>query len=775
MLNQQRLHRRTITVTISWLVMILTAGAWNVWNEYKEHIITIPQLEARNSFTRNTYLRLWLASHGGIYVPITETTQPSPYLTGIPEQNIATPAGKQLTLMDPAYALRNFAEFAQEMETHWRLTSLNLMNPANAPDQWEMAALRAFAQGSPEVFEIADFEGRPHLRLMRPLNYTAECQKCHGLMGYKVGDIRGGVGAYFSLDQSYQQFYRRAKTMIATYLLILFTGLAAIGLVFAKQQKDLAETEKLESEQKRTTEALQKKEAQLTACQSVARLGNWELNLATRRLECSEEAYRLFDQDPQERLQPGFKAFSRLVHPADLAAMQSSFKAILANDGTTSQMEIRIINDSGRQWVMEAHGKVIRDKTGTPVSLIGTVQDVTDRRKATEKLRQEKELTQTYLDVAAIIFVVLDRDQKITVINKKGCEILGYEEAHLVGQNWFELALPPHNRQEVKQVFTRIIAGQVEPVNYFENTIVTKSGEERLIAWHNSAMSDGQGRITACVGSGEDITERKKMEEALQESRNKLEQRVAERTLELKKTHDQLLHAEKLAAVGRLAACIAHEFNNPLQGVMTIIKGLQRGADFKEEEALLIEMAVQECERMKNLIKSLQDFNRPSSGKIAPLDLHEAIDNTLLLTNKACLLRNVRIVRAYAAALPPILAVEDQIRQVLLNLLNNAADACEGGGTITITTASEPEAVLIHIQDDGKGIGPDQLNHIFEPFFTTKTDQKGTGLGLAISHGIIKKHGGKIRVKSAPGQGAIFTVSFPTTGAPDAEEVNSAG
>lgn len=771
--NLQQLRRATITITIGWICLILAATAWDVWGEYKQHIITIPQNAARFSFSRNTYLRLWFASHGGIYVPVTDSTPPNPYLSHIADRDIMTPSGKQLTLMNPAYAIRHFAEFAQNMETKWHITSLNLLNPHNAPDPWEKKALEEFEHGSQEVVEIAEFNGTPHLRLMRPLLYTAECQKCHGHMGYEQGDVRGGVGAYFSLEQSYKNFHTISRTLITTYLIVLSAGLIVIGFFFAKQKKSIQETAKLEAEQQRITESLQKREAQLTASQSVAKLGNWDLNLITQKLEWSDETYKLFDKN-QEEFIPSFEAFSRLVHPDDLEIMQTEFQAALHSDTHPYHIEVRIINDTGRTWVMEAFGKVCREQDGNATRIFGTAQDVTERRKAADKLQQEKEISQAYLDVAAILIVVIDRDQKITVINKKGCEILGYDEAELLGKNWFEIALPAQSRKKVQEIFNKIISGMVETVAYFENSVITRDGKERLIAWHNSYVTDRHGTIVATVCSGEDITDRRKMEEDLEASKNELEQRVMERTIELKTTHQQLLHAEKLSAVGKLSASIAHEFNNPLQGIMTIIKGIGRRAELDNEETQLLDMAITECNRMKNLIKDLQDFNRPTSGKFAPMDIHAAIDSVLILTKKELMIRKIHVAKNYLASQSQIRAVADQIKQILLNLISNAADACENGGTITITSETDGTHIILHIADDGIGIAPDDANHIFEPFFTTKSDKKGTGLGLPISDGIIKQHGGSIKVKSEPGNGSIFTITLPIKGEHNAE-IDSTG
>ncbi len=240
-----------------------------------------------------------------------------------------------------------------------------------------------------------------------------------------------------------------------------------------------------------------------------------------------------------------------------------------------------------------------------------------------------------------------------------------------------------------------------------------------------------------------------------------LERQITERTEALKITHDQLLHAEKLSAIGSLSASIAHEFNNPLFGVMNVLSGVKRRASLSEDDAKLVHEALQECYRMKNLIKDLQDFNRPTSGKLAPMDIHKAIESLLLLSKNDYTMRSIEIKKCFDENIPLLMAVADQIKQVILNLLNNAADACVGGGAITISTIAHQTEVLISVQDTGVGIAPEIREHIFEPFFTTKSEVKGIGLGLAVSYGIIKNHGGSISVKSEIGEGTVFTIILP--------------
>ncbi|MCK5916250.1 MAG: transporter substrate-binding domain-containing protein, partial [Deltaproteobacteria bacterium] len=248
----------------------------------------------------------------------------------------------------------------------------------------------------------------------------------------------------------------------------------------------------------------------------------------------------------------------------------------------------------------------------------------------------------------------------------------------------------------------------------------------------------------------------------LQESNDKLEQRVEERTESLEKAHEQLRHAEKLSAIGQFSASIAHEINNPLTGISNVLARLQRKLKVEENEALMLSMARDECDRMQRLIQDLQSFNRPSSGEKSLFDLQKTIESILRLSKKELSLHHVSVETHFSSVPTPVNAVEDQLKQVLLNLLRNAIEAMPvAGGLITVATGRDEEFVSVTIHDNGSGISAEHLGQIFEPFFTTKSEVKGTGLGLSVSYNIIKSHGGELRVQSEPGKGTTFTLILP--------------
>ncbi|MBW2658402.1 MAG: protein kinase [Deltaproteobacteria bacterium] len=244
-----------------------------------------------------------------------------------------------------------------------------------------------------------------------------------------------------------------------------------------------------------------------------------------------------------------------------------------------------------------------------------------------------------------------------------------------------------------------------------------------------------------------------------------LETSVKELQMEIEKRREiqkQLLHSEKLSALGRLSSSIAHEFGNPLIGVQYLLTDFMDRPNLNHEDRKLLALGMEECERMKKLLKDLGQLNRPTTGKRTLASIHRIMDNVLFFHTNQIKLQQLNVVKKYARDLPDIEIITDQISQVLFNLTINAVDATSpDGGTITISTRQTESEIFLSISDTGKGIEQRIQNNIFEPFFSTKREEDGTGLGLSTSYGIIKRHGGELTFVSKPGEGTTFTLSLP--------------
>ena len=244
-----------------------------------------------------------------------------------------------------------------------------------------------------------------------------------------------------------------------------------------------------------------------------------------------------------------------------------------------------------------------------------------------------------------------------------------------------------------------------------------------------------------------------------------LEKKVEKKTEEIRKAQAQLVHSEKLASLGRMAAGVAHEINSPLTGIVTFGYLLQKKFPEGSEERQDIDVIIEQANRCSNIIKGLLGFARATSVEKGLVNLNDVINSSLNMIRHKADFFNVKIVLNLDETLQHIMANASQIQQVFLNMIINAADAMEGKGSFTITTQKVIDDgksfAEVIFTDTGHGISEENMPKLFEPFFTTKPVGKGTGLGLAVSHGIIQDHGGKMLVRSKLGEGTSFFVRLP--------------
>jgi two-component system NtrC family sensor kinase len=247
-----------------------------------------------------------------------------------------------------------------------------------------------------------------------------------------------------------------------------------------------------------------------------------------------------------------------------------------------------------------------------------------------------------------------------------------------------------------------------------------------------------------------------------------LEEEVEKKTEEIRRTQSQLVHAEKLASLGRMAAGVAHEINNPLTGIVTFAHLMLKRTPPESQEREDIEVIIEQAERCSKIIKGLLGFARATAVEKGPTDINEVLNRSIQMVSGKADFHNIKFNITLDNTITPVTADSSQLQQVFLNMLVNAADAMEGRGMITVATRKVSEDgkpfVEVEFTDTGPGISRENMGKIFEPFFSTKPVGKGTGLGLAVSHGIIQEHKGKIVVDSELGHGASFFVRLPLNG-----------
>lgn len=381
------------------------------------------------------------------------------------------------------------------------------------------------------------------------------------------------------------------------------------------------------------------------------------------------------------------------------------------------------------------------------------------RQKQLELMALHNKYYELY-DLAPVGYLTCSATNLILETNHTLAELLGLAKKALIGKPLTAFILAED--QDIFYLHRRLLLANRQPLSC-ELRLKHPSADAFLWAQLELTMQPGAANDQLFIGVT-DISRIKKSKVALLASQRELEELMARRTRELKAHHTQLLHTEKLAASGRLASSLAHEINNPLCGIQNVLEVVAKYSSVSGEIKELVDLALSECQRIKQLIVNLQTFNRPSSGLREPTDLNGVISLMLKMCAKACGKAGIKVTTALAADLPPVMAVTDQIKQVLLNIFQNAIDAmAAAGGTLTVRTEWPAPWAKIQISDTGHGIADHELPYIFEPFISSKPALQGTGLGLSISHGIIKQHGGKILVSTEPGRGTTFSLLLPLT------------
>jgi two-component system NtrC family sensor kinase len=248
----------------------------------------------------------------------------------------------------------------------------------------------------------------------------------------------------------------------------------------------------------------------------------------------------------------------------------------------------------------------------------------------------------------------------------------------------------------------------------------------------------------------------------------KIEDQVRRKTAELERVYKTLLHSEKMASIGKLAATVAHEINNPLFGILTYARLvlrelLKHDMPARDEMAEQMQIIERESKRCGELVKSLLTFSRQAPSIREPNDLNAVVHRAVLLVQHKLAMQNIELEEKLGTDLPPVLCDANQTQQVVLVLMMNASEAMPKGGRLCVSTEFDAgaEQGLVRVKDTGCGIPEDVLPHIFDPFFTTKEDQNRTGLGLAVAHSIVQQHAGDITVDSTPGVGTEFRVALP--------------
>lgn len=380
-----------------------------------------------------------------------------------------------------------------------------------------------------------------------------------------------------------------------------------------------------------------------------------------------------------------------------------------------------------------------------------------------EQFKLERDKAQTYLDSVDAILIALDADGMITFVNGRGRELLGTNTEKVLGKNWFDTYLPTEIRDNVKRRFQSLVKGRAAIPDLlfdrYETSIRDTNGVERLIAWHNTVLKDGDGRVVGILSSGNDITERKTVERDTTRYTQLLEELVAERTRKLRQ-------AERLAAIGELASMVGHDLRNPLQVIFTqlylakeyisAMPDAERAILEKVGLAKMWESLGKQVEYMNKVVSDLQDYARTIEPKIVEVNLRDLVVDTL---SSMTIPPNIKVSLMIDERFHKVIIDPALMKRVFTNLISNGVQAMPDGGQLTVKASWAAETASIDFQDTGVGIPEENLDKLFQPLFTTKA--KGQGLGLAVCRRIVEAHGGIIKVESKVKEGSTFTIKLP--------------
>ncbi|WP_081955798.1 PAS domain-containing sensor histidine kinase [Methanococcoides methylutens] len=450
-------------------------------------------------------------------------------------------------------------------------------------------------------------------------------------------------------------------------------------------------------------------------------------------------------------------SFMKYVHPKDLPGLLEDMNLTLK--GEHKPYMFRVIAKSGKVTHVHTSSKgIIRN--GEVIGLNGIMVNIDQLKKVEFELMKEKEKAQHYLNVSNVMFVVLDKNQKIKLVNKKAAETVGYSEKELIGRNWFDIFIPENIHANVKAVFNKIISGDSKTFEYYDNSIITRSGEEKVISWNNSILYDQDGNVSGLLSSGIDVTEKKIAERALISAKNEAE------------TANQ--------AKSTFIANMSHELRTPLNSVIGFSEILleKKFGDINEKQERYLHNIFSSGKHLLDVFNLMLEVSRIESEvlelnyrKVELVGFMEDIRKYVVPQVQD---KEQRILFNINTDIKYVVADIKKVEQSITHLIENASKFSENGSPITVEIRSTDKDLVFNVSDNGIGISEKDIDTLFSPF--TQIDSSSTrshggiGIGLCLAKKYSELHGGSLYVRSKINEGSSFYLTIPLN--PDIEKDN---
>jgi PAS domain S-box-containing protein len=379
-------------------------------------------------------------------------------------------------------------------------------------------------------------------------------------------------------------------------------------------------------------------------------------------------------------------------------------------------------------------------------ALVSMELDLPARSEVEEKLQRSNAFLRNLITSAVDGVIAADKKGKVIIFNDTAAQIFGYGVQEALEGLDIRAIYPDRQEREVMRQLRSEAHGGRGKLRSYQVDVLHRDGTRIPINLNAAIVYEGE-REVATIGFFHDMRDTLRMRK------------------ELERTQLQLLQSEKMASLGKLAAGVAHQLNNPLGGIILFTRLVLEDYELPEAAREDLNRVLQDAERCRETVKELLEFARQTRHLMRPHDINQAISRTLFLLKNQSLFHNIEIETDLDAGLPFVHSDIQQMNHMFMNIILNAAQAMGGRGRLAIGTRAEAQGrfVRIEIADTGPGIAPEVLPRIFEPFFTTKEEGEGTGLGLSLVYGIVENHGGRIKAKSRLGRGTRFIIKLPIT------------